>query len=57
MDKSRRYCLDCKTVTTWKRPKKNPHSNCSKCGGRRSARRQDKDISPNTRAKYSKRGL
>lgn len=33
MDKSKRFCLDCKENTTWKRKKKDLHSSCSICKG------------------------
>jgi len=33
MKKSRRYCLNCKKVTTFKLKKRIGHSECSECGG------------------------
>ena len=56
MDKSRRYCLKCRKITTWKRPKKELHSKCSVCGGRIAAKRRDKKVKPVHRGKYKKRG-
>jgi len=49
MDKSRRFCVTCGKVTSFKRPKKEEHSFCCVCGGSNSARRRDKKVNTNIR--------
>lgn len=58
MDMSRRFCLDCGEVTTWKRKSKDPHSLCSVCKGQKGCRTKKQlsnGFKPKPRHPYSKR--
>lgn len=54
MDKTIRYCLDCRKNTTRKRKEKDLHSSCSICKGSWSAKRKDKIIKVPHRSKFKK---
>jgi DNA-directed RNA polymerase subunit M/transcription elongation factor TFIIS len=49
MDKSKRFCVNCGKVTTWKRKKREEHSLCSVCGHNYARKRRDKVVRKNHR--------
>lgn len=52
MKKTRRYCVKCKKVTTFKCKKKSEHSKCAECGGWRAGKRLDKKVQKQRCRKY-----
>lgn len=47
MKKSRRYCLTCREITTFKKKQKDKHSYCCQCKGWRAGKRRDKKVKIN----------